>query len=285
MTEQVYACIDGSVSTRAVCDYAAWASQRLSTSLILLHVLDKESYPVAADYSGNIGLGSQEQLLKQLAALDEERAKLAIQHGLHMLEAARERVKNDGVANAGCMQRHGDLVDCIAEQQSDMRVLVMGKQGAGETHPGRQVGTHLESVIRTLHRPILVSTGTFKAPERVLFAFDGSQTSRKGIERLVSSPLLTGLQIDILLVGADTVEHKEQVKWAASTLTAAGFRVPGTAIRAGEVDEVIQHYCQHEKIDLLVMGAYGHSRIRQFLVGSTTTSMITKSTIPLLILR
>ena len=40
-----------------------------------------------------------------------------------------------------------------------------------------------------------------------------------------------------------------------------------------------------EKIGLLVMGAYGHSRIRQFLVGSTTTSMIRSTTTPLLLLR
>jgi nucleotide-binding universal stress UspA family protein len=34
-----------------------------------------------------------------------------------------------------------------------------------------------------------------------------------------------------------------------------------------------------------VMGAYGHSRIRQLLVGSTTTSMLRTTTSPLLLLR
>jgi len=38
-------------------------------------------------------------------------------------------------------------------------------------------------------------------------------------------------------------------------------------------------------IDLLVMGVYGHSRIRQFLVGSTTTQMLRTTTSPLLLLR
>ena len=36
---------------------------------------------------------------------------------------------------------------------------------------------------------------------------------------------------------------------------------------------------------MMVMGAYGHSKIRQFLVGSTTTAMIEASKTPLLILR
>ena len=55
---RVMACIDNSQSSLAVCDYAAWASQRLSAPLTLLHVLDKEKYPASADLSGNIGLGS-----------------------------------------------------------------------------------------------------------------------------------------------------------------------------------------------------------------------------------
>jgi nucleotide-binding universal stress UspA family protein len=66
--------IDNSQSSLAVCDYAAWASQRLSAPLTLLHVLDKEKYPASADLSGNIGLGSREHLLEELAMLDAQRA-------------------------------------------------------------------------------------------------------------------------------------------------------------------------------------------------------------------
>ncbi|NPZ02087.1 universal stress protein, partial [Pseudomonas aeruginosa] len=44
-------------------------------------------------------------------------------------------------------------------------------------------------------------------------------------------------------------------------------------------------YQKEHGIDLLVMGAYGHSRIRQFLVGSTTTSMLRTTISPLLLLR
>jgi len=48
----VIACIDGSASAPAVCDYAAWASLRLEAPLTFLHVLDQRQYPVAADLSG-----------------------------------------------------------------------------------------------------------------------------------------------------------------------------------------------------------------------------------------
>jgi hypothetical protein len=39
--------------------------------LTLLHALDEEKYPEPADLSGNIGLGSQEHLLEELAILSQ----------------------------------------------------------------------------------------------------------------------------------------------------------------------------------------------------------------------
>ncbi|MFZ3184338.1 MAG: universal stress protein [Pseudomonas sp.] len=54
-------------------------------------------------------------------------------------------------------------------------------------------------------------------------------------------------------------------------------RAPGSS--------ALHAYQAEHNIDLLVMGAYGHSRIRQFLVGSTTTSMIRTTITPLLLLR
>ena len=54
---------------------------------------------------------------------------------------------------------------------------------------------------------------------------------------------------------------------------------------SGEVIEILHDYQNSHAIDLMVMGAYGHSKIRQFFVGSNTTKMISSSKIPLLLLR
>jgi nucleotide-binding universal stress UspA family protein len=70
----------------------------------------------------------------------------------------------------------------------------------------------------------------------------------------------------------------------ARILCKAGFATT-VAIVGGEPETVLHQYQQEHNIDLLVMGAYGHSRIRQFIVGSTTTAMISKAKCSLLILR
>jgi len=278
------ACIDGSPQAAAVCDCSAWASKRLDAPLTLLHVLDRQQYPVSGDLSGIIGLGSREFLLQELATLDEKRAKLALEEGRMMLDAARQRAISAGVAEPECRQRHGDLVESLRDLQDETRLLVIGRQGEDSGDAIQHIGSQLENVIRTMQRPILVAPGDFSAPQSVMLAFDGSATSRKGVEMLAGSPLFKGMPIHLVMVAADTADNQAQLENARGVLAAAGFNVE-VAIRAGEVEPTLHAYQAEHGIDLLVMGAYGHSRIRQFFVGSTTTNMIRTTSTPLLLLR
>ena len=281
---QVLACIDGSPQAAAVCDCAAWASRQLDAPLTLLHVLDQQRYPMSGDLSGIIGLGSREFLLEELASLDEKRSKLALEEGRMMLDSARQRVITAGVAQPDVRQRHGDLVESLRQLEPETRLLVIGKQGEDSGNELQLIGSQLESVIRTMQRPILVTPASFSVPTSVMLAFDGSATSRKGIEMLASSPLFRGIPIHLVMVGEDTPANRASLQGGADALQATGFEVH-VAIRAGDVEPTLHAYQAEHGIGLLVMGAYGHSRIRQFLVGSTTTSMIRTTTTPLLLLR
>jgi nucleotide-binding universal stress UspA family protein len=63
-----------------------------------------------------------------------------------------------------------------------------------------------------------------------------------------------------------------------------GFEVTLAAV-PGEPEQALPALVQSEGAGLLVMGAYGHSRIRQLIVGSTTTTLLRLSEVPVLILR
>ena len=278
---KVMACIDGTGVSPAVCDYAAWASLRLEAPLVFLHVLDKSEYPIERNLSGNIGMGSREALLEELATLDEQRGRLALEQGRLLLEAARERAVADGVGDSTTLQRHGNLVETLEELEPETRLLVMGKH---DENLGEHIGSRLESVVRTLHRPILVTTHEYRPPARVMLAFDGSATTRKGVEMVDGSPLFRGLPCHLVMVGSDNEESRAQLDWARNTLESAGFEAPAV-LRQGEVERVLCGYRQEQDIDLLIMGAYGHSVIRRFLVGSTTTNVIRNASVPVLLLR
>ncbi len=275
----VIACIDGSAATASICDYAAWSAQRLDAPLTLLHVLDHSRYPVAADFSGNLSMGGREHLMQELADLDAQRNRVALEQGKLMLEAARERVVADGIASPKERQRHGDLVDTLTGLEDEMRLLVIGKQGEEHGGLGAQLGDKVERVIRAVHRPILVAVGQFKAPQTIMLAYDDSETTRKGVSMLSDSPLFKGLDCHLVTVG-----KSRDLQWAADKLSGAGHQVT-TAQLEGEVEPALHDYQQNHAVDLVVMGAYGHSRIREFFVGSTTNKMIREARVPHLLLR
>ena len=269
----VIACIDGTSISTSVNDYAAWASLRLDAPLVLLHVLDKTEYPARTDLSGNIGLGARETLLTELAELDEKRGRVALEQGRLMLDEAKQRAIDDGVTNPIVHQRHGGLLDSLIAIEEDTRLLVLGKH---DENLGEHVGSRLETLARSLHRPMLIANTEFKAPERIMIAYDGSNTAHKILDMVAGSPLFAGLPCHVIMIGSDNKANRGQLEWARHTLEASDFEVT-TALEEGEVERVL--------CDLLVMGAYGHSVIRRFLVGSTTTSVIRNASVPVLLLR
>lgn len=285
MTDQVMAAIDGSQFSEGVCDYAAWASLALKAPLTFVHVVDNHSQVTGSkDLSGNLRFGARERLMDELSELDEQRGKVNREQGRLMLEAAKTRAIEDGVAEPVTRQLNGTLVETLVEIEDNVRLLVVGKRGETAHQASGHLGSNLERVVREMHRPILMVSKIFKRPEKILMAFDGSKTARKGVEMLAKSPLFNSTACHIVMVSAETAENRSQLAWALSTLREAGHQAEG-AIRAGEVDEVLKSYEKEHSIDLLVMGAYGHSRIRHLLVGSTTTAMLRSSRIPVLILR
>ena len=280
---KVIACIDGSSAADSVCDYAAWVASRLEAPLTLLHVLDKLRYPVESDLSGKLGVDARKHLLSELAELDARRNKLALEQGELMLEEARQRAVAGGVAEPVLRQRHGHLVETLAELEDDTQLLVIGKQG--EEHvDGTHVGDNVERLVRTLHRPILIAQGQFKLPQVVMLAFDSSDTTRKGVEMFAASPLFRGLKGHLVSVSKDRQTLSKDLQWAEKTIRDAGHDLQ-CAVLDGEIEPALHQYQQEHGVDLVVMGAYGHSRLREFFAGSTTNNMIRNATVPHLLLR
>ncbi|MDP3799451.1 MAG: universal stress protein [Polaromonas sp.] len=282
---KVIACVDGAAYTANVCDYATWAAQRLAVPLEFLHVLDRhpERAPVT-DYSGSIGLGTQESLLQELGALDEKRSTLAQRHGRELLDGLVARAKEAGLAAVESRQRHGSLVEALLDLEAESRLFVLGQHHHAEQGVKLHLDHNVERAIRSVQRPVLVARANYLEPKRFVIAFDGSPTGRKMVATVASSPLLKGLRCDVVMAGETTAEVQNQLAWARTSLLDAGFEVQAS-IEPGEPETALPNYLKVYSADLLVMGAYGHSRIRQLIVGSTTTTLLRTSPVPVLVHR
>ena len=281
---KVIACIDGSISTHNVCDYAAWFSQALQAPLELLHIIEKPKTQSPHDLSGALALGGREVLLEQIIKLEEAKAKIETQHGDMLLEEAKKYLQEKHDISPQVFQRHGNLLETIVALEEGFRVLIMGKYGSNTQQLSDKIGTQVESVVRAIHKPVFVSSSAFEQPTSFLIAFDGSPTAKVCVERIVSSPLLLGLSAYLLYVGEPNQEIQKEITWAENQLQDAGFEFK-THILQGEVEKTIIDFADENQISLLVVGAYGHSKIRQFFIGSSTTKLIARSIKPVLLLR
>ncbi|MEF2552545.1 universal stress protein [Aurantimonas sp. A2-1-M11] len=282
---KILACVDGSIYAQSVCDHAAWAATRMQVPVELVHALGRrETSSSHYDLSGSLEFGEREALLADLTELDEKKSKVAARRGRLVLDQAAARLTEDGVPEVAQRLRHGDIADAIGDMEGDARLVIIGKRGEAADFAKGHLGSNLERVIRASKKPVLVASRAFQPIRRFMVAFDGGRSSPQIVERLIASPLLVDVACHLFMVGEPSGDAGERLHAAQKQLQNAGYDVTvGTA--SGDADEVIAERVKRDEIDLLVMGAYGHSRIRSLIVGSTTTRLIQSCAIPMLVIR
>jgi len=279
------ALIDGSGYSKSVCDHAAWFANRLGGGVEIVHVLDRQdlsSHP--EDFSGNIGIGARTALLEELAELDAQKARLSQKRGRAILDDARESVVASGVVNVTTKLRLGEVVETLQDLEAEADMIVIGKRGEGADFNQLHLGSNLERVVRSSHKPVLLASRAFKPVRRFLVAYDGGRSVIKAIDEIARNKVFADLDCELLCVGTETADAGAQMEASASQLRAAGYRVK-TKFMSGRPETVIAREVETDAYDLMVMGAFGHSVIRNLIIGSTTTEMIRSCKIPLLLFR
>ncbi len=267
--QRLLACLDVSHYSQTVCEHAAWAAQRLNGSVELLHVIQRNDAQAELD---GAGLAGKPGLLDEVIAIQAAEGRLAERQGQLLLEAAVDQLAARGVRAVETTLREGGIVETIAEREAFSDMMIIGKRGAQADFAKGHLGSKVERVIRQSRKPVLVATRVFKAPQRIAIAFDGGASSRKALDYVSTSMLFGGLDIDVILVGPYTDANAAHIDWAQTRFTGrAGVKA---VQREGNPDAVLPQVIKERGIDLLVMGAYGHSPLRNMLVGSTTTQMI-----------
>ena len=284
MTNKILALVDGSAYSESVCHHTAWIAGRLSASVDVMHVLGRRETGAGQNLSGALTLGARSALLAELSAADETRARLAQTKGRAILEDAQKILEADGTGPVVPHLRKGDLLEAVREVEPDLRAIVIGKRGEGADFATGHLGSNLERIARASKVPVVVASRSFKPITKVLVAFDGSASAMKAIERMSKSPVFDELEITVLYVDNGSGRIGSRMDDAVAALEAAGLTATARTIK-GEPDEALQQIVATEGFDLLVMGAYGHSRIRSLIIGSTTTAMVQAVKIPVLLYR
>ena len=283
MSEKIIALVDGSAYSESVCHHVAWIAGRTGAPVELFHVLGRRDGG-SGDLSGNLRLGARTKIMTELAELDAQRAKLAQAQGRAILEDAKAIVAADGVTEVALRLRNGDIVETVTEQEAGAQMIVIGKRGEAADFAKLHLGSNLERIVRAAHVPVFVASRAFQPIKRVLIAYDGGVSAMKAVDYVARNPLFAGLDCTVVTVGAPSDAVKRGLEDAKATLSAGGHTAT-VKIVEGAADTALGELVETEGHDLLVMGAYGHSRIRSMIIGSTTTQMIRTCKVPVVLMK
>ena len=276
---RVIACIDSSPCIEAVAEAAAWVAKQTQRELVLLQILDY--YPASyhlGEISGVIGFESNAMLLKELAELEQKQSELALDYSNNLLKHISELIEKRYGLNSTKIQEKGDFLEQSFNILKENDVVIIGRVGERAAEKNKPIGSNVENFIRGANCTVITVGEHFEPPKRFIFAYEYSPTCQKMLQRIAQSDLLKTLQCHLLYVG----DHPEMLTEPEKYLKDAGIEVV-PVYRYGDVAQNILEYQAEHKIQLIVLGAFSHSKIHQFFLGSITTTIFRNANVPLLV--
>ena len=285
--KKILLCTDGSAYSQVSYEYAAWLAQRLEVIIEVLYVTDKRGEQAAqtADFSGSIGIDSYQQLLQKLVEVEAAKAKINHQRAKIILQEAKQFLSDRQVDKIELTHETGFLVDLFHELEQDSDLIILGKRGENANFADEHLGANMERIVRSSHKPCLVTPREFQPVNRVLLAYDGGESCQKAIQYVTQSVAFKDLELHIVTVDTGNTEKARQRLESARKIIATSQLNSVMQLLSGSAEAEIEQYIAAKNIDLLIMGAYGHNRIRHLIIGSTTAQMLRNSHLPVLMFR
>ena len=193
---KVLVCLDGSNLSKAVCDYGIDIAKKLNLPLVLLNVIEHSHISKKVNLSGNIGLGSKDDLLEELANEEMNESKQLILKGKAVLKEMEKYVKSQNLTNYTTLQKHGTLYETLDELSSDLRIAIIGLKGESNSN----IGSHIEELLRTLNIPILLVNKEFTPIKSILIAYETASLNGDSVEAILTYQKENN--IDIIAMGA-----------------------------------------------------------------------------------
>ncbi len=284
MIGQIVTGIDGSPSSLTAFQYAIDLSRRLKAGVKVVFVIDSRKTDLPIIYTASHfdygfervyippdpGLkGFYEQVRKDLRSFAE-----------NCLERCRREAESTGVS-ASVVLREGLPSGVLAEETRSGDLLVVGQKGEHAHIERAIVGSTTEDVVRVSPRPVLVCPSPFHSPKRMLFPYDGSPGAEKALEFFVNA---LGAIWDEMVILTIVEELEESFPFDSELGYLNSHGIPYRLLtEAGKPVDMIPRVAKREGVDMILIGAHGRHKIRDYLLGPTASHLIRRSELPVLV--
>jgi nucleotide-binding universal stress UspA family protein len=284
---KLLAVIDGGSGSEAAVTAALDLGRRFSGRVELLHVEGDPETAVPMVGEGMSG-AAVEQLVQSLRAEAERRRKVArdlyekhcVAAGLNVVEA--QAVSAPGTFAVCFRNPVGREVDEVLRfgRLADLTVIARPRD---EDEGG--LTTAFDAALFDSGRPMLLVPGVPVADlgTTVAIAWDRSREATLAVGAAL--PLLTAAKKVVILTAREPGSEAEPSELAAYlALHGVDARTWAFAAGPGSLGDALLEEAGKAEANLLVMGAYGHSRLREMVLGGVTRSILAGADIPVFLM-
>ena len=274
--DSVIACLDCTDHVQAVLDASMWAAVRLQAPIGLLYSVPSLQQKAAVNYSGCLNIDDESTLLEQFTNKEHlSNSELKAQGKLLLQQASIYCEQHHHKGKIYTLHRHEPLIESLDYVDEKSQLVVIGHHLTCKLT--------LSELVRLSQCPILVTHTRFLPPTTALFAFDNRPTAHKMLNWLCKTPLVRALTIHIVMIGKDNAANSDALREAYARLKQAGIHCKKKLIESRDVSAALSHYQNEHQIGLLMTGAFGQSRLREFLQGSDTKKLLGATKTPYLL--
>lgn len=278
MIKTILVGLDGSEHARTAVQYGLWLGTRLGATVIGLHVVDIVSIEGSFfhDISGSLGFEPYLDFSSKMREVLHERGRGLLQ--AFSDEASKCGVRYDTVLGMGVVANE------VADQARTADLVVIGHRGVNERFSTGLLGSTAESVTRKCPRPVFISTAEFRPVSRPVLAYDGSQRAAAAMHAAAEFCVALSLPLTVVTFAKDA-DSGEKIIGDARKYLASYNLDSHCVVGTGNAPEQIVAFIEEHGFDLLFIGAYGHSRIIEMVLGSTTEYVLRNTTSPVFLNR
>jgi nucleotide-binding universal stress UspA family protein len=167
--------------------------------------------------------------------------------------------------------------DVISAMAIAHDVVVISRGGYRHIQSQNYVDSAIAPIIRNSVRPVLVAGSEFREESnihKILVAYDGSMHAARALPAAAELAARPGVQCTLVTVATSEEQGQEILASAEAFLQHHGVDSNKKIIINSKPSEEICKLAASGDADLLVMGAYGHSQIREAIFGSTTERIL-----------
>jgi nucleotide-binding universal stress UspA family protein len=178
----------------------------------------------------------------------------------------------------------GEIGSALCESARFVDLLLLPLNHPPDDKPISRLSSGLASIIRSCPIPVLTVPGPQKGLESILLAFDGSLQAIEAmfISAYFGTQFSSKLHVLTSRDGFPNAEHA--LNHAKTYLSQFPLSAKYTLSQAA-VPEAIKEIQNQEALDLILMGGYGGSILRDLVVGSVVDRVLREIRLPVLICR